>query len=205
MQHTKEQEGSQLRAARRKGVVEHDWHPGATSFGAGVLARVQSPKITDASPGETAILNAYFGGAGHEFITLIQREVHNLFGVVGGIRSGAILEYSVPGVVVKTPNLQPGYTGLPHDALALTVGGAVVLKGKKIELGAIVPRAVHDHTVRDLDRLRGQSWGGRAARSVFRESAGNHARCARDCNRRAFRPVEFRNDNRSHHRSNART
>ena len=36
------------------------------------------------------------------------------------------------------PNLQPGYTGLPHDSFALQAGGAVLLKKKHIELGAIV-------------------------------------------------------------------
>lgn len=83
-------------------------------------------------------MNAYFGGAGHEFVTLAQREVKNLFGVIGGFENGTITQYSVPGLVVKIPNLQSGYTGLPHDALILNVGGAILLKGKRIELGAIV-------------------------------------------------------------------
>ena len=41
-------------------------------------------------------------------------------------------------MVFKTADWQPGYTGFPHDPLSLTVAGAVVLKNKKIELGAIV-------------------------------------------------------------------
>jgi hypothetical protein len=118
-----------------------------------------------ASPGETAILNAYFGGAGHEFVTLIEKEVKNLPAVIGGFESGAIKSYSVPGVAIKSPpNLQPGYTGLPHDALALNVGGAVYLKKKKIELAAIVrgPFTTYPGTtsiVFALDRGAGASLG----------------------------------------------
>jgi hypothetical protein len=110
-------------------------HQGA----AALLARLDGHKITDASAGETAILNAFFGGAGHEFIALIEKEIRNPLAVVSKFESGALSQYSIPGFTVKSPpNLQSGYTGLPHDALALNVGGAVLLKGKKIELGAIV-------------------------------------------------------------------
>ena len=63
--------------------------------------------------------------------------MRNPLGVAAGIGDGTITQYSVPGLVVKRINLQSGYTGLPHDALALNIGGAVVLKHKKIELGAI--------------------------------------------------------------------
>jgi len=107
-------------------------------LGAAVLARVHAPKITDASPGQTAILSAIFGGAGHEFVTLAEKEVHNIGSVVSGFRSGAIIQYTVAGLVFKTTNWQSGYTGFPHDPLSLTVGGGVLLKGKKIELAAIV-------------------------------------------------------------------
>jgi len=106
--------------------------------GAALLARVDAPKITDASPGQTAILNAIFGGAGHEFVTLAQHEVHNISSVVNGFRTGAIIQYTVAGLVFKTTNWQTGYTGFRHDPLSLTVGGGVLLKGKKIELAAIV-------------------------------------------------------------------
>ena len=103
------------------------------------LARLDARKITDASAGETAILNAYFGGAGHEFIALIEKEIRNPLAVVSKFESGALSQYSIPGFTIKSPpNLQGGYTGLPHDAYALQAGGAVLLKGKKIELGAIV-------------------------------------------------------------------
>jgi hypothetical protein len=106
---------------------------------AAVFARPHGPKITDASPGQTAFLNAIFGGAGHEFVALAQKEVKNLIGVIAGFESGAIRQYNIPGLAIKSPpNLQSGYTGLPHDALALQAAGAVLLKAKKIELAAVV-------------------------------------------------------------------
>ena len=106
---------------------------------AALFARMHEPKITDASPGEAAFLNAIFGGAGHEFVALAQKEVRNLIGVIAGFESGAIRQYNIPGLAIKSPpNLQSGYTGLPHDAFALQAAGAVYLKGKKIELAAIV-------------------------------------------------------------------
>jgi hypothetical protein len=106
---------------------------------AALVTRVGKHKITDTSLGEAAILNAYFGGAGHEFIALIQKEVKNPFGLVSKFESGALSQYSIPGFSVKSPpNLQSGYTGLPHDAYALNAAGAVLLKQKRFELGAIV-------------------------------------------------------------------
>jgi hypothetical protein len=104
-----------------------------------LLARVDEPRTKFSLAGETAILNAYFGGPGHEYIALIEKEAKNLPALLGGFESGALSQYSIPGFTVKSPpNLQGGYTGLPHDVLALNAGGAVLLKGKKIELGAIV-------------------------------------------------------------------
>lgn len=107
---------------------------------AAILARVHRPSFSlhFNRAGESAILNAILGGAGHEFVALALREVKNPLGVAAGFASHTINQYTVPGIVVKQINLQSGYTGQPHDALALNVGGAVVLKGKKLELGAIV-------------------------------------------------------------------
>jgi hypothetical protein len=106
--------------------------------GAAILARLPAAKIADASgAGETAILNAILGGAGHEFVSLAEKEVHNILAVAAEFGAGGPHQFTVPGIVAKTPNLQSGYTGLPHDVLALTVGGAILLKGKKIELAAI--------------------------------------------------------------------
>ena len=106
---------------------------------AALLARVEDRKITDSAAGETAILSTLVGGnPGHEFAALIEKEVKNLFAVVSRFESG-LSAYSIPGFTVKSPpNLQGGYTGLPHDAYALQAGGAILLKGKKIEFGAIV-------------------------------------------------------------------
>jgi hypothetical protein len=104
-----------------------------------ILAHLHQTKITDASPGESAFLSAIFGGAGHEFVALAQKEVKNLIGVIAGFESGAIKQYNIPGLAIKSPpNVQSGYTGLPHDALALQAAGAVLLKAKKIELAAVV-------------------------------------------------------------------
>ena len=106
---------------------------------AALLARLHEPKITDSSAGETAILSTLIGGnPGHEFAALIEKEVKNLFAVISRFESG-LSAYSIPGFTVKSPpNLQPGYTGLPHDSYALQAGGAVLLKRKQIEFGAIV-------------------------------------------------------------------
>lgn len=106
--------------------------------GSAILARLRAPKFSFNSAGESAIINALIGGAGHEFVALAQKEVKNPLGVATGFSNHTITQYTVKGIVVKQINLQGGYTGQPHDALALNIGGATVLKGRKIELGAIV-------------------------------------------------------------------
>ena len=89
--------------------------------------------------GESAVLNAIFGGAGHEFVTLALREVHDLGAIVTGFETGRLTQLSVAGLTVKSPpNLQPLYGYAPHDPLALNMAGALVLKRKTIELAAIV-------------------------------------------------------------------
>ncbi len=107
--------------------------------GSAILARLREPKLSlnFNKAGESAILNALVGGAGHEFVALALKEVKNPLGVATGFADHTITQYTVPGLVVKQINLQSGYTGLPHDVLALNIGGAVALKGRKIELGAI--------------------------------------------------------------------
>jgi len=102
------------------------------------IARLHGPNIAATESGKTAILNAIFGGAGHEFVALALSEVKNPLSVVAAFENGSITQYSVPGLVVKKPNWQSAYVGILHDPLALNVGGAVLLKGRKIELGAIV-------------------------------------------------------------------
>ena len=70
---------------------------------------------------------------------MIEKEIKNPLAVVEEFESGVLSAYNIPGFAVKSPpNLQPLYTGLPHDSFALQAGGAVLLKKKQIELGAIV-------------------------------------------------------------------
>ncbi len=101
---------------------------------AAILARLEVPKLGGSGAG--AILNAILGGAGHEFVVLAEKEVHNILGVAAEFSSGNH-QVTVPGIVVKTPNWQSQFTGFKHDVLALNVGGAVLLKGKKLEFAAI--------------------------------------------------------------------
>ena len=104
---------------------------------AAILARVNIPNIGGSAAGKNAIINALLGGAGNEFVKLAQKEVKNILAVVAEFGSPGSHQFTVPGIVVKTPDLQPGYTGLPHDVLFLNVGGAVLLKRKQIELAVI--------------------------------------------------------------------
>jgi hypothetical protein len=105
---------------------------------AATLAHLQRTELSFDSAGRSTVINALLGGAGHEFVALALKEVKNPLGVAMGFANHTISQYTVAGIVVKQINLQSGYTGLPHDILALNIGGAVVLKKNKIELGAIV-------------------------------------------------------------------
>jgi hypothetical protein len=108
--------------------------------GAALLSRFNPAQITAAASGETAILSAISGRAGHEFVSLIRKQLSfpRILAIEAGFASGAISEYRLAGAVVKLTNLQSDYKGPAHDPLSLTVGGAVLLKRKTIELGAIV-------------------------------------------------------------------
>ncbi len=128
------------------------------------LARVGHPNFALSGPGEGAILSALNGGAGHEFVTLIKKEVHNLNSVILQFGTGAITQYSVPGFVVRTPSFQPLYTGGGFDRMLLVASGAVLLKGNVLELGAIAngPFARSDATsqvVFALNRGEGSALG----------------------------------------------
>jgi len=101
------------------------------------VVRVHRPSFSLSGPGEGAILSAMNGGAGHEFVTLIRREVHNVNAVILKFESGAITQYTIPGFVAKTPNAQPLYTGGGYDRMFLTEAGAILLKGNVLELAAI--------------------------------------------------------------------
>ena len=108
-------------------------HPPA----AAILARMHVPKASFPSAGKNAVLNAIFGGAGHEFVTLAEKEIPNLLSVVSRFESGANTQFTARGLVFKTPNWQSGYTGFPHDVEAGTIAGGILLKRKEIELAAI--------------------------------------------------------------------
>ncbi len=87
--------------------------------------------------GVAAIVSALGGGPGSEFVSLIRREVHNLSSVISGFESGRITQYTIAGLAAKIPNWQPAYAGSPYDRMALTLAGAILLKGSSLELGAI--------------------------------------------------------------------
>jgi hypothetical protein len=130
-----------------------------------IVARTGRPLLSAVnSAALQAIFNALGGGPGSEFIKLIQSEVRNPLGVAAEFSSGAISQYSIKGFVIKKTNWQAQYTGFPHDTSSLTAGGAVVLKKKQIELGAIVrgPFTTYPGTteiVFGLNRGAGQKLG----------------------------------------------
>jgi len=103
--------------------------------GAAELARIHHLQSLS---GEQAILTALDGGAGSEFIKLIRHEVRNPLSIIGRFSSPNPTQYTIPGFVAKTPNLQSQYTGNVHDGAAATVAGAILLKGNVLELGAIM-------------------------------------------------------------------
>jgi hypothetical protein len=88
--------------------------------------------------GEQAILTALNGGAGSEFIKLIRHEVRNPLAIIARFSGPNPVQYTIPGLVAKTPNLQSQYTGIVHDGAALNLAGALLLKGNVLELGAIL-------------------------------------------------------------------
>jgi hypothetical protein len=104
---------------------------------AAIVTRLHTSAFGGDWAGKAAILNAILGGAGHEFVELAEKEIPNIFAVASIFSSSTPHQYWVRGLVAKTPNLQSGYTGLPHDVLFLTVGGGILLKHKEIELAAI--------------------------------------------------------------------
>ena len=94
---------------------------------------------------------------------LIRAQVHNLSAVIGGFVSGKFTSYSIPGLTVKTPNVQPQFAGQPYDQLLANVAGASVFKGNVLELGAIMRGPFHDpatsYYVFALNRGAGASLG----------------------------------------------
>lgn len=117
--------------------------------------------------GYAAILNAVNGGLGSEWVKLIRSQVRNPAAVILGFVSGKYTSYSIPGLTVKTPNVQPQFAGQPYDQLLASAAGAAVFKGSVLELGAIMRGPFHDpatsHYIFALDRGAGTSLGPRFA------------------------------------------
>jgi hypothetical protein len=109
-----------------------------------VIRQVHSSGIKSSSAGSAAVLSAILGGMGSEFIKLIQHEVKNLGAVLSSFMSGRLSQYSVPGLTVKAPTVQPQFVGQPYDQLLPTAAGATVLKHNVLELGAIMRGPFHD-------------------------------------------------------------
>jgi hypothetical protein len=101
---------------------------------AGLVDRLKGPEAFNAA-GESAFLSAYFGGAGHEWVALLKKDL-------SGIKVqqlGTSLQYTAKGLVAEEPPyLLSTYTGPVHDRVAPATAGAVVLKKKQIELGVIM-------------------------------------------------------------------
>jgi hypothetical protein len=93
------------------------------------------PKFTSNSVGRSYVLNALNGGAGHEWITLLNRERKS----IRVARFGATLQFSARGLVAEEPPyLLSSYRGNVHDRVAPSVAGAVVLKNQQVELAVIM-------------------------------------------------------------------
>jgi hypothetical protein len=130
-----------------------------------MISQVHSSGIKSSSAGSAAVLNAILGGIGSEYIKLIQHEVKNLGSILSSFIAGRLSQYSIPGLTVKTPTVQPQFTGQPYDQLLPTAVGAVVLKHNVLELGAIMRGPFHDpnpsYYVFALNRGAGSSLGPR--------------------------------------------
>ncbi len=108
---------------------------------------------------EQAIIRAILGGAGHEWITLLNSDRS----AIKVERFGTTLQFSAKGLVAEEPPyLLPSYSGSVVDRVTLSVAAAVVLKKHQIELGAIMrgPFTHYDGTdyvVFGIDRGEGGS------------------------------------------------
>jgi hypothetical protein len=125
---------------------------------------VRLPRITTNPAGVAAVLNALNGGAGHEWVTLVRREVHNLGGVIHNFISGKYVQYTIPGLVAKVANAQELYDDPPLDRMFLTEAGVALLKGNRLELAAITRGPFFDNSATSevvfaIDRGKGATLG----------------------------------------------
>jgi hypothetical protein len=103
--------------------------------GAALVAHRPVTQIVTNPGAVQAIMKAILGGAGHEWVALLNSER----GQVRAEPVGGTLELTARGgVVEEPPYLLGSYIGRVHDRVAPQAAGAVVLKKDQIELGAIM-------------------------------------------------------------------
>src|SRR5262245_40034334 len=85
---------------------------------AAIVGKLRAGSIQTDPAAVAAIMNALRGGLGSEWVALIRSQVRNVATVINGFVSGRYSTYSIPGLTVKTPNVQPGFTGQFYDQLA---------------------------------------------------------------------------------------
>jgi hypothetical protein len=122
------------------------------------------PAIRTNPAGVAAILNALNGGAGHEFATLVRRELPNPGAVLNGFVSGRYVQYTIPGLVAKVADAQELYDGPGLDRQFLTEAGVVLLKRHQLELAAITRGPFSDNSATSevvfaIDRGKGAALG----------------------------------------------
>src|SRR5262245_24689538 len=76
---------------------------------AAIVGKIRAGSIQTDPAGVSAIMNALRGGLGSEWVALIRSQVRNVGSVINGFVSGRYSTYSIPGLTVKTPNVQPGF------------------------------------------------------------------------------------------------
>jgi hypothetical protein len=103
-----------------------------------LVGRFLPSGITTDPAGVAAVLNALNGGLGSEWVSLVRQRVRNLGSVLGGFVSGRTTAYSIPGLTVRTPAVQPLFVGRPYDQLLPTAAGAAVFRNNVMELGAVM-------------------------------------------------------------------
>lgn len=98
---------------------------------------IKVPRSADGD-GTAAILSAFRGGPGSEFVRLIRPQVSNPAAILRQFQSGQIREFAVRGAIFQKARFLDGYTGPRFDQHKIVAAGAVVLSDRRMELGAIV-------------------------------------------------------------------
>jgi hypothetical protein len=113
-------------------------HANVMRHRAAIVGKLRAGSIQTDPAGVSGIMNALRGGLGSEWVALIRSRVRNVTSIINGFVSGRYSAYSIPGLTVKTPNVQPGFTGQFYDQLAPAAVGAAVFKSNVLELSAIM-------------------------------------------------------------------